>query len=356
MAKKNQEQEVLSIQLKDKEGDVLASEGTETEFDDISPRFTRVVTERAREENDEDEIDRLARDEDEDEEDEDERDEQEERDEEDEEQEDEDEDADEPSARRRGRNDSVSRRVARAQRLTDEARGEARELRGRLDALEDQLKAQADERDFADFRTKTEAKLADLRAQKKVAIEEGNTDKQVDLEEEIADLRADLKVREREQERAKAQLKEAADRRKSSPIVATRANQWMRKHPRFNTDPEFQAAVRGLDQAVKAAGFDPETDEYFEELDRRVKKQYPDEYPKVRDKTRRRGPSEHRGSARGSEPGARRTERAGKFTIKDGKLRVPAAELKRIQANMVRYGMNPSDPEDVKAYVMNNRS
>lgn len=352
MAKKNQDPNVLSIQLKDDAGDVLTAESTETEFDDISPRFTQAVTARAKEESEEDEIDKLGRDEEEEDEDE-ERDEDDRDDEEEEEeQEEDDEDRDEPSRRRR---DSVSRRVARAQRLTDEARTESRELRSRLDAVEAQLQAQADENEFATFKSTTEAKLADLRAQRKQAIEEGNTDRQVELDEEITDLRTDLKVRERENTRAKEQLKEAQKRRAASPIVATRANQWMRKHPRFNTDPEFQAAVRGLDQAVKAAGFDPETDEYFEELDKRVKKQYPEEYPKVRDKGRRRGPSEHRGSGR-SEPGVRRTERPGKFVIKDGKLRVPAAELKRIQANMVRYGMNPSDPEDVKAYVMNNRS
>ena len=112
---------------------------------------------------------------------------------------------------------------------------------------------------------------------------------------------------------------------------------------------------------VAAAGFDPETDEYYKELDRRIKKRYPEEYKMERrqrdedtdDETeegetspaRRRHPSQQlrRGNDRG-------TKDVGGFKVRGTKVTLSP----RQKANMRNFQMDPSNPDDVKEYVISN--
>jgi len=338
MPKIKKDEDLLSIALKDD----AAAEGADPTFDDISPRFQRALAKAEAEDVIEAE-DELEEEEIEEEE------EPEEKpadlDAEEEEQE-EDEDADEP---RRGKPNPISKRVDRANRLLDETRAINRELMARQDAIDQKLAQQANEAEFNDFKVDTDRKIADLRTKRREAIEAGDTTLQDELDDQIGDLKADLVARTRENTAAKKALEESAAKRQTSTIVATRAQQWIRKHQRFNTDASFAGVVRGIDAAVKSEGFNPETDEYYEELDKRVRALYPDEYPKVRQ--RRRGPSEQR-----QHSAAVRRPNAEAFTIKDGKVRIPPKEFARIKRNMLNFGMDPANPNDVREYVLNNRS
>ena len=43
-----------------------------------------------------------------------------------------------------------------------------------------------------------------------------------------------------------------------------------------------------------------------------------------------------------------------KVTIKGGKVKISPAKLARVKANMSRFGLDPTDPKELKEYILNN--
>lgn len=318
---------------------VIDADTGESEFDDIDPRFRNpVVNDDAPEDDDEDFDDeedtsrRRAADEDD-------------LDEDDLGEEDEDE------RPRKGRRDKFRARLERERRLREEEREDNRELRTRLSQLEASLNARADEETFAQAKAGIEQKIASVREQLHAATEAGIVADQVRLTEELADLKADLRHQTGEHERAKAAAAEAAKKPATeNAIVVRKVRQWMRKHPRYHTDQEFSAAVKANDRILASEGYDPETSEYYEELDKRLSRRFPEEYPKARaerDTSRRRQhPSAN--IRRGNE----RPAAQGDFKVRNGRITLTPRQI----ANMRAFHLDPNDPEDRKAYYENNRN
>lgn len=260
-----------------------------------------------------------------------------------------DEDADEPAPGKKLT--PLQKRIQRANRLADEAREESRLLRERLDERERKDELAASTSKFEAYKRDTERKIEDLRAKKVQAIENGETSEQARLDDEINDLRADLRYETRKHEDAKAELEKAATRRGASPITLTKVAQWKRRNQLYGKNPAFTAAVNGIDGQLTAAGSNPESDEHYERLDRQLKKHFPQFYKKR--PAPRRHPSDQ--TPREGSPGQRRRIEQGRPQIRNGRLQVPKSELTRIKANMVKFGMDPNDPKDVKEYLQNNR-
>jgi hypothetical protein len=324
-------------------------------FDDLSPRFTRqldAAADKARgkpstpkpKDLDEDDLDDDLDREEELDEDEDEDEDRQGRDDSLADEEDEDEDADEPRPGRKPT--AIEKRIARADRLLEESRAQIIELQRREAQREAQDKLAASEGQFNAFKAETEQKLSDLRRRKVQAMENGETEAAATLDEEIIDLRSELRTREREHDRAKKELEELAKRRPVSAITATKVAQWKRRNPRFESDPEFKAVVIALDQELARGGSNPESDDHYKELDRRLKKLYPEHATRTKV---RRHPSQQ--IEREAAPATRRRTAA---TVKGGKLTLPKSKLDRIKANMARFGLDSSDPKALRDYILNN--
>lgn len=265
---------------------------------------------------------------------------------------DEDEDTDEePSKKKRG-NDAWRRRLLRAERLIEEVRDENRDLTQRNEALETKFTKRETTEKLAEKKQEAERKLVDVRAKLKAAKEAGNTDDEMRLTEEMAEIKADLKAQEIMAENAK-QADETAPAVKRQPRLA---RQWLRKHQRYHTDQAFQSFVKVIDRQVAAEGYDANSDEYWEELDSRVKGRFPEEYGKVKRRNNDDTPQRRRHPARGSEgddspSGGKRRDRDG-FVRRGSKVVLTPRQLK----NMSRFGLDPDSDEDRKAYVRENMS
>lgn len=257
------------------------------------------------------------------------------------------EDDDEPQ-RGRSAQGAFRRRLAREQRLREETQTQVAELTARLNKRETDDKIAANESEFKTFESTAKTKLDSLRAKKIAAIENGNTSEQADLEDQIGDLKADLAVKRSKYETAKTQLEETSKRREISPIVATKVAQWKRRNPRYGTDPEFTAAVNAIDATLTAGGSNNEDDGHYKKIDRKLVELKLVKGPKVR-----KHPSAQQGGESTAVVRSRREERGAR--IEGGKLRVPPTELKRIQNNMARFGLDGNDPKAVRDYVANNR-
>lgn len=94
-------------------------------------------------------------------------------------------------------------------------------------------------------------------------------------------VEAKRKLTEEKEEHEEAAKEEATRRPAPDPEAVTRGRQWMSGNPWFKTDqrgrPQGQDSriAKAIDEAVYEDGFDPRTDEYWEELDKRIKQQLP---------------------------------------------------------------------------------
>lgn len=259
-----------------------------------------------------------------------------------------DEDADEPTPTRKG-NPKFEKRLARADRLIEEVRQQNQELAARLNERETSDKLAASETAFTEFKSDAETKLAAIKAKKVKAIDDGDSEAQAALDDEAIELRTELRTREREHEAAKKAVDTATKRRGASQITLTKVAQWKRKNPRYEKDADFAAAVNGLDAELARGGSNPESDDHYKEIDRRLRKLFPEHGKKL---VQRRHPSQQ--LAREESPSARRTNGDARVTVRGNKIKISPAKLERVKTNMTRFGLDPSNKKDLQDYILNN--
>lgn len=249
------------------------------------------------------------------------------------------------------RSSSFRKRLAREKRLREEAEANTRDLKHDIDELRAQITTKSSDEEFTRSQTDIDNKIAGVRAELVAAVEAGDSQKQADLTDKLVELRADKKANEITHASAKeitAQSKTTASR-----VVARKAEQWKRRHPRFKTDTEFAEVARGIDRALGREGIDPETDEFWKEMDKRVGKLYPskkkqgDEDNEAEPGRRSKPPSQN---ARRETDGKRAMKMRGPFEVRGKSIYLSA----RQKANMEIFGMDPKNEADVREYIRNN--
>lgn len=237
-------------------------------------------------------------------------------------------------------------RLAREQRLRREAEENFRDLQADVNDLRAKIEGKESEAEYNQKQQELGSKIAAKQAELKAAMEAGETDKVLSLQDELDDLKYERRAGREKFEAAK----EAREKRKTtaSPIVLRKVDQWKRRHQRYSTDPEFASAANVIDARLAAEGLDPESDEYYKELDKRLAKHYPDEYRGQRKETRRH-PSQHQPR---EIDGRRQPRRAGHFEVgKNGQVRLTKFDVQ----TMRDFGLDPSNKDDVRAYINENR-
>lgn len=192
-----------------------------------------------------------------------------------------------------------------------------------------------------------ERQRADLRQ----AIEDGDTDKQVKLQEEIADTKIGL--RDWSHYRTQLERQGGPPQPQGQPKQdgpTPEAQKWLKVNEWFEKPGYEQVSehVRKVDVNLSEEGFDPNSPEYFAELNRRVKGRFPDAPIKGLGKQAARSRTQGKRSPVGApDKGAapQRTQgRRGKVTLN--------AEDRE---NMRRFGLDPRDPEHAKIYAQEKR-
>jgi hypothetical protein len=241
--------------------------------------------------------------------------------------------------------DPFRKRLARAERLIEEAREEARAATKRSRELERTYETRQSETERTAKKAAAEAKLVDVRSRLTELVEEGtNTAGIVAAQEELADVKADLRLIETDEKRSKEFKESAPD---VSSIVAKKASRWRRAHPKYTSDPVFAQFAKAIDKQLASEGFDPEDEDFWTELDSRVKERYPEEYRKKDDKKPVRK-SPVRDMGRGDDTSVRR---GGESFVRRGSKYVVTAAQKQ---NMRLFGMDPDNAEDLKTYIREN--
>lgn len=103
-----------------------------------------------------------------------------------------------------------------------------------------------------------------------------------ELRDQLRTLNTTKQYRDSESNRQKPQMAAAPTEAKPDARVLRNAREWASNHKWFdyNGNDEDSAIVRALDESLAGEGYDPSSEDYWEELTERVKRRLPEKFKK----------------------------------------------------------------------------
>jgi len=202
--------------------------------------------------------------------------------------------------------DRLTKKMREAERQREEAvkyaqnvQSEAEKIRARMQAL--------DQGYMTEYGSRLSMEQQQVEAELKRAVEMGDSDATVAAQRKMTQLALAsdrYETTKQAQERALREQQQAAQyQRQPAPQPAPRApdpkaEDWASRNEWFGTDEAMTFAAFGLHKRlVEDEGFDPTSNEYYSELDNRIRKEFPH---KFKDSAGKRPVQNVAGSARGT--------------------------------------------------------
>ena len=203
----------------------------------------------------------------------------------------------------------LTRKMREAERQKEEAIAYAEaanrskgELEGRLSKL--------DRSYVSEFESRVKTNMAAAKLALKNAIESQNVDAQIDAQEQIANLTMDgaklnaMKVAEQSKSEVSNNVNITPQRQNQSRAVVTdpKAEDWAAKNSWFGNDSAMTYTAFDLHKTlVEEEGYDPKSDEYYVEIDKRIRVEFPHKFGKIEtNSTERVKPTQNVASAKRS--------------------------------------------------------
>ena len=238
--------------------------------------------------------------------------------------------------------DSVKKRISK---LTNRFREEERQRQAAVEYAEavkkqnEELKTRIDKLDttyVGEFDTRVQSQSIAAKEAYKKALEEGNADAMYEAQQNIsrialeesrlAQLKADRETKAQQVEQPQAQQPQAQQpQAKPDP----KAEDWAKKNSWFGQDQTMTYAAFGLHkQLIEDEGFDATSDEYYTELDNRIRSEFPHKFAEAPKKSNSpRVASAGTTASKSSSPKGRRTVKLTASQIAIAKrLNVPLEE------------------------------
>ena len=181
--------------------------------------------------------------------------------------------------------DKLTRKMREAERREQAAIEYAKKVQADIKTIETKKK-EADTSYVADISNRVTAQIDSAQSNLKNAIAAGDVDQQVAYQREIASLTAE----EDRVKREKARLEKLAEQKetpvnipqqpqKAPPQPSAKATAWADKNNWFGEDEVMTYAAYGIHQKLLGEeGYDANSDEYYEEIDKRIKKEFPHKF------------------------------------------------------------------------------
>ena len=193
--------------------------------------------------------------------------------------------------------ESVQRRI---RTLTGKYREEERQRQAALEYAEgvkkqnEELQARLnklDESYVGEFGTRLESQVIAAKEAYKKAYDEGDADAMFEAQQNISRLAMEqakydqIKERGQQQVQQPVEAPQAAPQQQAPAKPDPKAEAWASKNEWFGADQTMTYAAFGIHrQLIEDEGFDPTSDEYYTELDRRVRTEFPHKFKEaVRD-------------------------------------------------------------------------
>ena len=202
----------------------------------------------------------------------------------------------------------LTRKMREAERQREEALQYAQNIKNKNDEMEGRI-SKIDSSYVSEFETRVKTGLAAAKLALKNAIESQDVEAQIAAQQQLAALTMDEarvnSIKVANENRPKAQEREVnitpqqrAPQQQSDP----RAEEWASKNSWFGNDSAMTYTAFDIHKKlVEQEGFDPQSNEYYAEVDKRIRLEFPHKFDKVDDTTTERAkPAQNVASARRS--------------------------------------------------------
>ena len=211
----------------------------------------------------------------------------------------------------------LTRKMREAERQREEAIAFAETTNKQKSELEGRL-SKLDKSYTSEFESRVKTNMAAAKLALKNAIESQNVEAQIAAQEQIAHLTMDgarlnaMKVAEESKPEPVKDVNIAPQRPTQTTPTDPKAEDWASRNNWFGNDSAMTYTAFDLHKVlVEQEGYDPKSDEYYAEVDKRIRLEFPHKFDKVEDTTTERvKPTQNVASAkRSASTGRKRTVR-----------------------------------------------
>ena len=201
----------------------------------------------------------------------------------------------------------LTRKMREAERQREEAIAFAETTNKQKSELEGRL-SKLDKSYTSEFESRVKTNMAAAKLALKNAIESQNVEAQIAAQEQIAHLTMDgarlnaMKVAEESKPEPVKNVNIAPQRPTQTAPTDPKAEDWASRNNWFGNDSAMTYTAFDLHKTlVEQEGYDPKSDEYYAEVDKRIRLEFPHKFDKVEDtSTERVKPAQNVASARRS--------------------------------------------------------
>ena len=188
----------------------------------------------------------------------------------------------------------LTKRMRESERQRDEATRYARSVVTEQKSLKERL-AKLDTGYVSEMESRITSGLEAAKSKLTSARESGNITDEVDAQKEIAKLGyeearlAEMKINQEAKTKEKSELNQQSAVRQEQPQKPrpdARATEWASKNAWFGTDNAMTYTAFDMHRKlVEEEGYDPQSEDYYGELDRRIKLEFPHKFGNVTEQT-----------------------------------------------------------------------
>ena len=210
----------------------------------------------------------------------------------------------------------LTRKMREAERQREEAVTYAQSIKQQKDAAENRL-SKLDKSYVSEFENRVTTSMAAAKLALKNAIESQDVEAQIAAQEQLANLSVEnarvnaMKAAEVTTPKEK-EVNITPQRQQPAQQSDPKAEEWASKNGWFGNDSAMTYTAFDIHkELVEKEGYDPKTDEYYEEVDRRIRVEFPHKFDKIEGQTTERArPAQNVASAkRSSSTGRKKTVR-----------------------------------------------
>ncbi len=188
----------------------------------------------------------------------------------------------------------LTRKMREAERQREEAIAFAEATNKQKSELEGRL-SKLDKSYTSEFESRVKTNMAAAKLALKNAIESQNVEAQIAAQEQIANLTMDgarlnaMKVAEASKPEPVKDVNIAPQRPAQTAPTDPKAEEWAARNTWFGNDSAMTYTAFDLHKTlVEQEGYDPKSDEYYAEVDKRIRLEFPHKFDKVDDTTTER--------------------------------------------------------------------
>ena len=182
--------------------------------------------------------------------------------------------------------DQLTRKMREAERREKAAIDYAKGLQKKYDTADKKLSS-VDDSYFKEFEARVDAQREQVKTALKIAIENNDTDKIMEANDKLTQLAVEkekAKIHSAQKEEKKKQVEETPKQETQAPAEAPaqpaspRAQEWAKENEWFGNDRVMTNAAFGIHQDLVAQGFDSESDEYYNEINKQMRDYFPNKF------------------------------------------------------------------------------